>query len=84
MSKNKPSHLDGRAIDTLVGPQVTIHGDLIFSGGLYVEGRIHGKVMAEEGQPTVLTLAEQGCIEGEVQVPVVISNGQLQGDVYAH
>jgi len=83
MFKNKPSHLDGQAIDTLIGPQVTIHGDLIFSGGLYVEGRILGKVIAEEGQPAVLTLAEQGCIEGEVQVPVVIINGQLQGDVYA-
>lgn len=83
MFKNKPSHLDGHAIDTLIGPQVTIHGDLLFTGGLYVEGRIHGKVIAEEGQPAVLTLAEQGCIEGEVQAPVVVINGQLQGDVYA-
>ncbi|MET0580438.1 MAG: polymer-forming cytoskeletal protein, partial [Pseudoxanthomonas sp.] len=83
MFKNKPIHHDGHAIDTLIGPQVTIHGDLVFSGGLYVEGRIHGKVIAEEGEPAVLTLAEQGRIEGEVQVPVVILNGQLQGDVYA-
>ena len=83
MFKNKPIHHDGHAIDTLIGPQVTIHGDLVFSGGLYVEGRIHGKVIAEEGERAVLTLAEQGRIEGEVQVPVVISNGQLQGDVYA-
>lgn len=83
MFKNKPPHLDGHAIDTLIGPQVIIHGDLVFSGGLYVEGRIHGKVIAEEGQPAVLTLAEQGCIEGEVHVPVVVINGQLHGDVYA-
>lgn len=83
MFKNKPIHHDGQAIDTLIGPQVTIHGDLVFSGGLYVEGRIHGKVLAEEGSPAVLTLAEQGRIEGEVQVPVVILNGELHGDVYA-
>ena len=83
MFKNKPIHHDGHPIDTLIGPQVTIHGDLVFSGGLYVEGRIHGKVIAEEGERAVLTLAEQGRIEGEVQVPVVILNGQLQGDVYA-
>ena len=82
MFKNKIHH-DGHAMDTLIGPQVTIHGDLVFSGGLYVEGRIHGKVTAEEGERAVLTLAEQGRIEGEVQVPVVILNGQLQGDVYA-
>ncbi|MET0754699.1 MAG: polymer-forming cytoskeletal protein [Pseudoxanthomonas sp.] len=83
MFKNKPLLHDGHNIDTLIGAQVTIHGDLVFSGGLYVEGRIHGKVIAEEGEPAVLTLAEQGRIEGEVQVPVVIINGQLQGDVYA-
>lgn len=83
MFKNKSIQHDGQAIDTLIGPQVTLHGDLVFSGGLYVEGRIHGKVIAEEGAPAVLTLAEQGRIEGEIQVPVVIINGELQGDVYA-
>ena len=81
MFKNKQH--DGQAIDTLIGPQVTLHGDLVFSGGLYVEGRIYGKVIAEDGKQAVLTLAEQGRIEGEVQVPVVVINGELQGDVYA-
>lgn len=82
MFKSKTHH-DGQAIDTLIGPQVTLHGDLVFSGGLYIEGRIHGKVIAEEGAHAVLTLAEQGRIEGEVQAPVVVINGELQGDVYA-
>ena len=82
MFKNKTHH-DGQAIDTLIGPQVTLHGDLVFSGGLYIEGRVHGKVIAEDGAHAVLTLAEQGRIEGEVQAPVVVINGELQGDVYA-
>ena len=83
MFKNKPIHHDGQAIDTLIGPQVTIHGDLVFSGGLYVEGRIHGKIIAEEGAKAILTLAEQGRIEGEVQAPIVVINGELHGDVHA-
>ncbi len=82
MFKHKPQR-DGQAIDTLIGPQVTIQGDLVFSGGLYVEGRIQGKVLAVEGERAVLTLAEQGRIEGEVRAPVVIINGQLVGNVYA-
>ena len=49
MFKNKPTQHDGQAIDTLIGPQVVIRGDLLFSGGLYVEGRIIGKVIAEDG-----------------------------------
>ena len=82
MFKNKPAQNAGQ-IDTLIGPQVVIRGDLHFSGGLYIEGRIIGKVIAEEGQHAILTLAEQGSIEGEVRAPVVVINGQLHGDVHA-
>lgn len=82
MFKHK-AHRDGQAIDTLIGPQVTLHGDLYFSGGLYVEGRILGKVLAVQGERATVTLAEQGSIEGEVHAPVVVINGQLVGDVHA-
>lgn len=70
-------------VDTLIGPQVVITGDVVFSGGLYVEGRIVGKVMASEGAPATLTLSDQGSIEGEVRAPVVVINGRLDGDVHA-
>jgi len=82
MFKSKPTQADGQ-VDTLIGSQVVLHGDLHFSGGLYVEGRIVGKVIAEDGQRATITLAEQGSIEGEVRAPVVIINGRLDGDVYA-
>lgn len=70
-------------VDTLIGAQVVIRGDVTFSGGLYIEGRVHGSIRADEGAQAVLTLAEHGMIEGEVNVPVVIVNGQLDGDVHA-
>lgn len=83
MFKSKSSHRGGQAVDTLIGNQVTITGDVTFSGGLYVEGRIIGKVVAQDGQPAVLTLSDLGSIEGEVRAPVVVINGQLIGDVHA-
>jgi len=71
-------------VDALIGPQVTIRGDVIFSGGLYVDGRIEGNVIAEDGAANaVLTLSEQGHIEGEVRASVVILSGRLEGDVHA-
>ena len=84
MFKNtaKPSR-DGQAVDTLIGPQVTIRGDLEFSGGLYVEGRIVGRVTATEGERAVLVLGENGSIEGEVRAPIVMIDGRLDGDVHA-
>jgi len=82
MFKNKSGAAEGQ-VDTLIGAQVLIRGDVSFSGGLYVEGRIIGKVVAEPGTRAVLTLAESGSIEGEVHAPVVVLNGRLQGDVHA-
>lgn len=81
--KNKGSRSVTNMVETLIGPRVTIRGDVHFSGGLYVEGRILGKVIADEGVPAVLTIAPKGVIEGEVQVPVVVIGGQLAGDVHA-
>jgi cytoskeletal protein CcmA (bactofilin family) len=83
MFKHKPIHRHGASIDTLIGAQVVIRGDVVFSGGLYVEGRIEGKVLAEQGKPALLILSEEGSIEGEVRVPSVVVNGQLQGDVHS-
>ncbi|KFN49217.1 bactofilin family protein [Arenimonas composti] len=73
----------GHAVETLVGPHAQIRGDISFSGGLYVEGTIHGKVIAEDGAAAVLTIAEKGLVEGEVRAPVVIISGRVVGDVHA-
>ena len=83
MFKQKPAARDGHAVDTMIGAEVTIRGDIEFSGGLYVEGRIVGKVVAIGEERAVLMLAEQGSIEGEVRAPVVMVDGRLEGDVHA-
>ena len=83
MFGNKSSRGSQMVVDALIGPQVVIRGDVVFSGGLYVEGRIEGKVLAEEGAKAMLTLAEQGHIEGEVRAAVVVLSGRLDGDVHA-
>ena len=70
-------------IDSLIGQNTEIHGDVIFSGGLHVDGRIKGSVIAEKGEDSVLTLSERGVIEGEVKVPNVVVNGSVIGDVHA-
>ena len=69
-------------IDTLVGQDTEIKGDLVFSGGLHVDGKINGNVMAEEGSTAILILSEFGRIEGEVKVPNMVLNGEIVGDVY--
>ena len=81
--KSKSSRHGANAVETLIGPRVVIRGDVSFSGGLYVEGKIIGKVVADEGTTAVLTIAALGSVEGEVHAPVVVIAGQLHGDVHA-
>jgi len=70
-------------IDTVIGPQTHVEGDIRFSGGLHIDGTIKGNLVAEPGTETVLTVSEKGRIEGDVRVPNLILNGSVQGDVYA-
>jgi cytoskeletal protein CcmA (bactofilin family) len=70
-------------IDTLIGPSTEIKGDLEFSGGLHVDGKIIGNVVAEEGSTAILILSEFGEIEGEVNVPNMVLNGKVKGDVHS-
>ena len=81
---DKKSHRNGNhCVETLVGPRAVIRGDVGFSGGLYVEGTIHGKVVADDDAAAVITIAETGHVEGEVRAPVVVINGRMTGDVHA-
>jgi cytoskeletal protein CcmA (bactofilin family) len=70
-------------VDTLIGEKTVIKGDLLFSGGLHVDGTIHGAVVATNGAEAVVMLTAKGVIEGEVRAPHVVINGQLKGDIVA-
>jgi cytoskeletal protein CcmA (bactofilin family) len=70
-------------IDTLVGRQTVITGDVNFRGGLHIEGTIRGNVTADSDDRSVLVLSEHGIIEGDVYVPNLILNGTVHGDVHA-
>lgn len=69
-------------IDSLIGQQTEVCGDIEFAGGLHVDGKAKGNVMATE-PGSLLTVSDQGAVEGEVRVPNVILNGLVVGDVYA-
>jgi cytoskeletal protein CcmA (bactofilin family) len=71
------------SIDTVVGAQTRLEGDISFTGGLHVDGVIKGNILAEAGSDSVLTVSENGRIEGDVRVPNLVLNGAVEGDVYA-
>jgi cytoskeletal protein CcmA (bactofilin family) len=70
-------------IDTLIGKAARVHGDIDFQGGLHLDGRIVGAVRSDEARESTLSVSETGSIEGAVQVPNVVLNGTIQGDIHA-
>jgi cytoskeletal protein CcmA (bactofilin family) len=73
----------GGSVDTLIGPQVALRGDVQFAGGLYLEGQLIGRALAEAGAEATITVAARGRVEGELHAPVIVINGFVKGDVHA-
>jgi cytoskeletal protein CcmA (bactofilin family) len=71
------------AIDTLVGKNASVHGDIEFFGGLHIDGRVLGNVRAGSGADASLSVSEDGVIEGSVEARNVVLNGRVSGDILA-
>jgi cytoskeletal protein CcmA (bactofilin family) len=71
-------------VETLVGANTRISGDLHFSGGCHVDGTVNGSVTADPDSKSALSISEGGNIDGGVTVPYVVLNGIVRGDVFAN
>ena len=70
-------------IDTLLGKAATLNGDLEFSGGLHLDGRVNGNVRSNATDGGALSVSESGFIEGTVEVTSIVMNGTVNGDMHA-
>ncbi|PKO46560.1 MAG: cell shape determination protein CcmA [Betaproteobacteria bacterium HGW-Betaproteobacteria-22] len=71
-------------IDTLVGVDTKIEGNVCFSGGLRVDGTVQGAVTEPNGSPSTLILSEHGRIEGAVTASKLVINGTVIGPIKAN
>lgn len=76
---NKPKN----RIESLIGAETRIEGNISFSGGLRVDGEIHGNIIAIPGKPSTLVLSEHGRVNGEISVTHLVLNGVVDGPVRA-
>lgn len=77
--KNPP--VPGR-IDTLIGRGTRLRGAVEFAGGLHLDGQIDGDVRGgADGAPTTLWIGADARVVGNVEVPNVVINGEIIGEV---
>jgi cytoskeletal protein CcmA (bactofilin family) len=70
-------------IDSLIGATTRIEGNVIFTGGLRVDGMVRGNVASIAEQPGTLVVSADARIDGEVQAAHIVVNGTINGPVHA-
>lgn len=71
-------------VETLVGSNSKISGDLHFKGGCHIDGTVNGNVTADPDTESALSISDIGHVDGGVTVPYVVLNGIVKGDVFAN
>lgn len=79
----KKSNRVQNSIDTLIGVDTRIEGNILFSGGLRVDGTVLGAVTEPNDTPSTLILSEHGRIEGAITASKIVVNGTVIGPVKA-
>lgn len=77
----KKSNRVQNTIDTLIGADTRVEGNVFFSGGLRVDGTVIGSVTEPADSPSTLILSEHGRIEGAITASKVVINGTVLGPV---
>ena len=57
-------------VETLIGSNSKLNGDLHFQGGCHIDGTIKGSVTADPDTDSALSISDIGNIDGGVTVPV--------------
>jgi cytoskeletal protein CcmA (bactofilin family) len=81
--KDKP-FIEVTKLSSLIAEGVEVTGDVEFTGGLRMDGRVKGNVLGRhaEGQAqALLVLSDKGHIEGSVRCGDALINGTVTGDL---
>ena len=71
------------SIDSLIGAGTRVDGNIVFSGGLRIDGEVRGSISCENGLEGTLVISEKASVEGSITVGHVVVNGTVIGPVFA-
>ena len=83
MFGSKRKSLPQNSIDSLIGAGTRVEGNVIFKGGLRVDGEVRGNISSESGRDGTLVVSEKASVEGAISVGHVVINGVVIGPIVA-
>ncbi|MCK9487809.1 MAG: polymer-forming cytoskeletal protein [Xanthomonadales bacterium] len=80
--QTKASRQTNGQVDTLIGRNTHVDGNIEFTGGLYIDGKVTGSIQGGPDGQAMLSISEHGMVEGDIHVPHVVINGRLVGNIH--
>ena len=84
MFERRKSRPPQKRIDSLIGAGTVVQGNVMFAGGLRIDGAVDGKVATANNAPGTLVISEHARVDGEVKVSHLVINGSVSGPVIAN
>ena len=82
--RSKSPFIEASKLSSLIAEDVEITGDVSFTHGIRIDGRVKGHVIGRVGTEqahALLVLSDKGRIEGQVSCGDAIINGSIVGDL---
>ena len=70
-----------RTIDTLIDKDITVRGNVTYSGGIRVDGSIQGNLSELLGTAGTLIMGNKSRIKGNVSAHTAIIGGHINGNI---
>lgn len=79
--KKSTMTVDASRLASLLAQDTVVRGDVTFTGGLRIDGRVEGNVVGKADARGLLVLSEKGVIVGTVKAHDAVINGRVEGDL---
>lgn len=79
--KQKKDRIEVARLSSLIADNLQVVGDVLFSGGLRVDGKVEGNILGKPGEKSLVVLSEKGSVVGRVRAYDAVINGTIAGDL---
>lgn len=71
------------SFETIIGSATEIHGRIVMSKGLRIDGAVIGNVEGQAGEKLTVALGKDGLVQGDINAYRILIAGRVEGNIYA-
>ena len=82
-SPASPLVLSAEKFDTLIGARCEMHGRILATDSLRLDGTVVGHIQAHSDLPITVVIGKSGVVQGDVRAHRIIVAGKVTGNIHA-